>query len=539
MNQDGLTITSDASDVKKDLFKLRKKNSDGSYTNYMYVNDNGDIVINGSYMQITSTDMFNKLTNNGEAQGIYMKNGKIYLNCEYIDAHTLAAEKIKGSITNGSWGIDFTNGTMSIGTLAVGSITGTLGNTSAGNWGINFNNGTMSIGNLSADKITTGTLSADRIGANSIAVGKLTGSITNSGWGINFDNGTMSIGKLAVGSITGTLGNTSAGNWGIDFTNGTMSIGNLSAAKITTGTLSADRIDAHSLAVEKLTGSITNSGWGINFNNGTMSIGTLSANKIVAGILTDKTGKNSWNLDTGTFITKQGKIGDFTITSNGLSGVYETSTNKSSISFTGDGLMVKQISSTDPTSGLTIVTNKEVQISNGEISFRSSSVGMGDIYCDDAGNELQVHNGAGSTIIAIPRTGTAYFYGTANKAEYDTGGNYIATAYIKSSHLGFTERTPTSSTNGNIDLAIRSSENTSGSKYAVISVWCTQKYNPPANANETGTWANANYICTPFRNGAWWYARVTTTAGDIVSSTQVRVKVAYISLDAFTTGGAI
>ncbi len=66
--------------------------------------------------------------------------------------------------------------------------------------------------NIDGGNITTGTLSADRIGANSIAVSKLTGTISG--------------------------GN----NWSIDLTTGTMTIGNISATNITAGELNTDLI---------------------------------------------------------------------------------------------------------------------------------------------------------------------------------------------------------------------------------------------------------------------------------------------------------
>ena len=92
--------------------------------------------------------------------------------------------------------------------------------------------------------ISTGTISADRIAANSIAVSKLTGT------------------------ITGGLNNT----WSIDLTNGTMTIGNMSAANITTGTMSADRISA---------GTITASAGGSSWNLTTGIFKTVSNNKTV------------------------------------------------------------------------------------------------------------------------------------------------------------------------------------------------------------------------------------------------------------------
>lgn len=77
--------------------------------------------------------------------------------------------------------------------------------------GISYKNGVLTI---NASDILAGTLSANRIAANSIAVSKLTGR------------------------ISGGVGN----SWVLDLDNGTLTIGNISANNITTGTLSADRI---------------------------------------------------------------------------------------------------------------------------------------------------------------------------------------------------------------------------------------------------------------------------------------------------------
>lgn len=76
-----------------------------------------------------------------------------------------------------------------------------------------------------ADFITAGTLNANRIGANSIAVSKLTGK------------------------ITGGL----ESSWELNLTDGTLKIGNISAANITAGTLDADRISAGTIGLAKFT----------------------------------------------------------------------------------------------------------------------------------------------------------------------------------------------------------------------------------------------------------------------------------------------
>lgn len=185
-----------------------------------------------------------------------------------IEAHGIEVDWIRGRIDNGDWGINFTDGTMSIGTLTVDEITGNFGVTRItgsivnGDWSIDFDNGTMSIGTL--------------------AVGKITGSITNGGWGIDFTNGTMSIGTLAVSNITGSLSNvsTSGNSWGINFTDGTMNIG--------------------TLAVSRITGSKSlGNNWSLDFDNGTLTIGNVSANNITAGTISGAVTATNFTLEGG------------------------------------------------------------------------------------------------------------------------------------------------------------------------------------------------------------------------------------------------
>lgn len=258
-------------------------------------NGNGSITLDrNGFTMITNA------SNNTKVFTIKKQNGSSYSNILSIDASgnlvlggdgitgTINASKVNvtnisaSNITTGTLNVDrISANSVPIGKLS-GSITGKGYSTDSASWGINFTTGVMTIGNISADNIKAGTINVDRISGHSVPVGKLSGSIINNNWGIDFTNGTMSIGKLAVGSITGNIAN---GNWKLDFTAGTFTIGNISAGNITTGTLSADRIGGHSIGTGKLSGSITNSGWGIDFTNGTMSIGTLSAGNITSGTM--------------------------------------------------------------------------------------------------------------------------------------------------------------------------------------------------------------------------------------------------------------
>lgn len=101
-----------------------------------------------------------------------------------IGTITVRTDQIVGNITNGDWIIDFTAGTITIGSIGVSKITGNLTKTEVTGqtaWKIDFDTGTITIGAIDADKIKAGTLSADRIQAGSISLGKLkTGTVFTS-----------------------------------------------------------------------------------------------------------------------------------------------------------------------------------------------------------------------------------------------------------------------------------------------------------------------------------------------------------------------
>lgn len=50
----------------------------------------------------TQLDVFNKLTNNGASQGIYLLDGQLYINGEYIAANTISGNKINGGVISGT-----------------------------------------------------------------------------------------------------------------------------------------------------------------------------------------------------------------------------------------------------------------------------------------------------------------------------------------------------------------------------------------------------------------------------------------------------
>ena len=50
----------------------------------------------------TQEEIFNKLTNNGETQGLYLLDGKLYVNASYIASGTLTGDFIRGGVISGT-----------------------------------------------------------------------------------------------------------------------------------------------------------------------------------------------------------------------------------------------------------------------------------------------------------------------------------------------------------------------------------------------------------------------------------------------------
>lgn len=129
-----------------------------------------------------------------------------------------------------------------------------------------------------ADFITAGTLNADRIGANSISVSKMTGKIENGEWAIDFDNGTLSIGTISASEITsGTLDASQ------------ITVKNLNADNITTGTLNVLRIADNSLTNSKLKDNTIEGGKiaPLTITGAEVANQTLSGGKIASNTLSD------------------------------------------------------------------------------------------------------------------------------------------------------------------------------------------------------------------------------------------------------------
>lgn len=300
-------------------------------------------------------------------------NGPFVLGATFENGGTLFANVLKvlnidaSNISTGTLSAD----RIAANSIAVAKLTGTIG---TNNWEINLTDGTFTIGNISADNINAGTLSADRIAANSIGVGKLTGSISAKGYP------------------------TDSNSWVLNLTDGTLTIGNVTADNITAGTLSANRIAANSIAVSKLTGTIGTDGWSLDLTNGTLTIGNISANNITGGTINAEninvTNINGANIKNGTIGSSpiassaitSGKIATDAVTSGKIKDSAITSGKLDDLAVTSGKL--NDLAVTEAKIGSLAVTNGKLgdsSVSYGKTSFQGTLTQVGTNTSDISG----------------------------------------------------------------------------------------------------------------------------------------------------------
>lgn len=84
-----------------DIKTCTTKRSSGSFTASDWSKLNkytDDTAVNTLNSSLTQQEIFNRLTNNGQTQGIYLTGGKLYLNATYIKSGTMSADYIKGGV---------------------------------------------------------------------------------------------------------------------------------------------------------------------------------------------------------------------------------------------------------------------------------------------------------------------------------------------------------------------------------------------------------------------------------------------------------
>ena len=82
-------------------FSLQSTAKIGGKTVKEIVDDSADGVISKMNESLTQEAIFNKLTNNGDTQGIYLNGGRVYLNASYLKTGIIRGERGKWDLNNG------------------------------------------------------------------------------------------------------------------------------------------------------------------------------------------------------------------------------------------------------------------------------------------------------------------------------------------------------------------------------------------------------------------------------------------------------
>lgn len=167
-------------------------NGSGTFDNYVE-SVAGDAV--GDAM--TEENIWNKLTNNGQTQGIYKQNGKIYINASYIGTGTLSANLVKAGILADSSG-----------NVAINLSTGhaTLKDVEASG---SFTCGTTSNGmRLTSNGELAGYRSGSKVGSINY-MGQIQRESGGTVYGLKVSGGTIGfdVDEIYTGAYRGTSGN--------------------------------------------------------------------------------------------------------------------------------------------------------------------------------------------------------------------------------------------------------------------------------------------------------------------------------------------
>ena len=88
-------------------FSLQSSAKIGGKTVQQIVDDSADSVIGKMNESLTQEAIFNKLTNGGQTQGVYLSGGHVYLNASYMQTGSLSADLIKAGriqdYANSNW----------------------------------------------------------------------------------------------------------------------------------------------------------------------------------------------------------------------------------------------------------------------------------------------------------------------------------------------------------------------------------------------------------------------------------------------------
>ena len=257
---------------------------------------------------LDQTEIFNRLTNNGDAEGIFLDNGELYINMSYLRS-----------------------GAISVGKTVGGTFNETFYASSDGTVRIKADSFSLSTGETLASTLTSANSYADGVGTSTLA--------SANGYTDTLDN------SLNQAEVFKRLTNNQA-NQGI-YLNGTNLY--INASMIGTGYLSADRIQAGSIDVSKLNvsslsaisadlGSITSGS--INIGNGAFVVTSEGALTATSGTFggTISAGTYLGLPSTGMQVTSGGGLSGGGL-SIGTTGISASTSGTSSFNLTNGGKM--------------------------------------------------------------------------------------------------------------------------------------------------------------------------------------------------------
>ena len=271
-----------------------------------YTDDSAVATLNADLDQ---EEIFNRLTNNGQAQGINLANGNLYINATYVNSGTMSAARIKGGLLE-MGGNDNVNGRIIIRDAS---------NEIVGRWdkdGIDVLKGVITLGGSgNVGKLIVNNESGTEIGRwdkNGISVlsGSITGSTITLG-GYNNENGAlylkgsdgttnlMTLGQSGIHVYAGTIQGPNVIVGGDDNENGQIIVRNASNAVI--GRWNKDGI--------------------------TVTTGSISGNLITTGKIQAANGSAYFDLDNDILVCNQLKNGGNTliVSTESLLGASESS----------------------------------------------------------------------------------------------------------------------------------------------------------------------------------------------------------------------
>lgn len=273
--------------------------------------------------KLDKEEVFNRLTDNGAVQGLYMKDGKLYLNGEYIQTGTIKVEKNGQTV----FSADIDTGDVTISALAnlAGSQAGSVVVSADVQYGLSDSSTvqptTWSTTALWAQgkhlwtrvkmELADGTIeyTTPRRIANESGIGAAevieqyylsTSSTTQTG---GYWSNTQPV--WVSGRYYWTRSRIKWSNGTYTYTDPVLARG------LTSGNQSTDNLD-NSLTQREVFNRLTNNGQtqGVYLSNSKLYI---NASYIATGTISDATGKNYWNLSSGYLRTTSGYIGGLTI----------------------------------------------------------------------------------------------------------------------------------------------------------------------------------------------------------------------------------